>query len=175
MWLLLGFFFHFSWQQWIIILYSDKKSESSYLVRISSCRLVQWILPRGQTATFSGCQPSSPPPPPPSPIARLQLILCWNSQAPTLPELTDIFPPYLTTNAGLGGSVGMAVWLETKRSWVQPPLRSATFFRGDWSGNIFYGHSLPSSDSRRVVFSFWQKNVHNTGKLLRGLSKRVVR
>ena len=26
--------------------------------------------------------------------------------------------------------------------------------------NIFYGHSLPSADSRRAVFSFWQKNVH---------------
>ena len=27
----------------------------------------------------------------------------------------------------------------------------------------FYGHSLPSADSRRAVVSFWQKNVHNTG------------
>ena len=41
--------------------------------------------------------------------------------------------------------------------------RSATFFCGDWSGNIFYGHSLPSADSRRAVVSFWRKNVHNTG------------
>ena len=46
---------------------------------------------------------------------------------------------------------------------VQPPSRSATFFRGDWSWNIFYGHSLPSADSRRAVVSFWRKNVHNTG------------
>ena len=38
-----------------------------------------------------------------------------------------------------------------------------TFFRGDWSWNIFYGHSLPSADSRRAVVSFWRKNVHNTG------------
>ena len=29
----------------------------------------------------------------------------------------------------------------------------ATFFRGDWSWNIFYGHSLPSADSRRAVVS----------------------
>ena len=43
------------------------------------------------------------------------------------------------------------------------PPRSATFFRGDWSWNIFYGYSLPSADSRRAVVSFWQKNVHNTG------------
>ena len=34
-------------------------------------------------------------------------------------------------SAGLGGSVGCAVRLETKRSRVQPPPRSATFFRGD--------------------------------------------
>ena len=33
--------------------------------------------------------------------------------------------------AGLGGSVGCAVRLETRRSRVQPPPRSATFFRGD--------------------------------------------
>ena len=34
-------------------------------------------------------------------------------------------------HAGLGGSVGCAVRLETRRSRVQPPPRSATFFRGD--------------------------------------------
>ena len=33
--------------------------------------------------------------------------------------------------AGLGGSVGCAVRLETRRSRVQPPPRSATSFRGD--------------------------------------------
>ena len=50
------------------------------------------------------------------------------------------------------------------RSLLLPkPPRSATFFRGDWSWNIFYGHSLPSTDSRRAVVSFWRKNVHNTG------------
>ena len=65
--------------------------------------------------------------------------------------------------AGLGGSVGCAVRLETRRSRVQPPTRSATLFRGDWSWNIFYGHSLPSADSRMAVVSFWRKNVHNTG------------
>ena len=64
--------------------------------------------------------------------------------------------------AGLGGSVGCAVRLETRRSRVQPPPRSATFFCRDWSWNIFYGHFLPSADSRRVVVSFWRKNVLNT-------------
>ena len=37
------------------------------------------------------------------------------------------------------------------------PAGSATFFRGDLSWNIFYGHSLPSADTRRAVVSFWQK------------------
>ena len=64
--------------------------------------------------------------------------------------------------ASLGGSVGCAVRLETRRSRVQPLLRSATFFRGDWSWNIFYCHSLPFADSRRAVVSFWRKNMHNT-------------
>ena len=57
------------------------------------------------------------------------------------------------------------------------PAWSATFFSVGWSQNISYGHSLPSADSRRTVVSFWQKNVHNTGQLLRGLSlpsKNVV-
>ena len=44
--------------------------------------------------------------------------------------------------AGIGGSVGCAVQLETRMSRVQPPPRLATFFHGDWSWNIFYGHSL---------------------------------
>ena len=65
--------------------------------------------------------------------------------------------------AGLGGSVGCAIRLETRRSRVQPLPWSATFFRRDWSWNIFYGHSLPSADSRRAVVSFWWENVHNAG------------
>ena len=35
-------------------------------------------------------------------------------------------------------------------------------FNGDWSWNIFYTHSLPSTDSRTPVVSFWRKNVHTT-------------
>ena len=56
----------------------------------------------------------------------------------------------------------MRVRLETRRSRFRPQPRSATFFRGDWSWNIFYGHSLLSTDSRRAVVTFWRKNVHNT-------------
>ena len=55
----------------------------------------------------------------------------------------------INSRASLGGSVGSvrcAVRLETRRSRVRPPPRSATFFRGDWSWNIFYGHSLPSAE-----------------------------
>ena len=37
----------------------------------------------------------------------------------------------LDSAVGLGCSVGCAVRLETRRSRVQPPPRSATFFRGD--------------------------------------------
>ena len=43
------------------------------------------------------------------------------------PNFTDS----IRLSAGLGGSVGCAVRLETRRSRVQPPPRSATFFRGD--------------------------------------------
>ena len=69
----------------------------------------------------------------------------------------------LPLQTGLGGSVGCAVRLETRKLLVQPPLRSVTFFLGDWSWNIFYGHCLPSADSRRALVSFWRNNMHNTG------------
>ena len=53
-------------------------------------------------------------------------------------RLLKIVPRVLTVKlseyvAGLGGSVGCAVRLETRRSPVQLPLRSATFFHGDRS------------------------------------------
>ena len=64
---------------------------------------------------------------------------------------------------GLGGSVGCAVWLETRRSQVQPLLKLAAFFCGGWSWNNFYSLSLPSADPRRTVVIFWRKNLHNTG------------
>ena len=100
--------------------------------------------------------------------------VCWIKRCLSLCR----FRSANTFAAGLGGSVGCVVRLETRRSRVQPPPSSATFFRGDWSWNIFYGHSFPSTDSRRAIVSFWRKNVHSTGEPLRGLSlpsKRVVR
>ena len=36
----------------------------------------------------------------------------------------------------------------------------ATFFRGDWPENHFYGHSFPTADSGRAFTSYWRKNVH---------------
>ena len=90
---------------------------------------------------------------------RLTWVFVWR----TIPKVRRTIPKVRFGRAGLGGSAGCAVRLETKRLRVQPPPRSATFFRGDWSWNIFYGHSLPSADSRRAVVSFWRKNVHNTG------------
>ena len=94
-----------------------------------------------------------------------------------MPTIVGIFI-FISREIFMLSSFGCAVRLETRRSRVQPPPRSATFFRGDWSWNIFYGHSLPSADSRRAVVSFWRKNVHNTGLPLGGLSlpiKCVVR
>ena len=70
-------------------------------------------------------------------------------------------PTSSSSVVGLGGSVGcMSDWRSGGCYWT--PAGLATFFRGDWSWNTFYCHSLPSPDSRRAVVSFWRKNVHNT-------------
>ena len=48
---------------------------------------------------------------------------------------------------GLSGSVGCASdWWSG--GWRSIPTGSGSFFRRDWPWNIFYGHSLPSADSR---------------------------
>ena len=43
------------------------------------------------------------------------------------------------------------------------PAGSSTLFRRDLIMKYFYGHSLPSTDSKRTAVSVWRKNVHNTG------------
>ena len=93
-------------------------------------------------------------------LARILWVCeCCIWTLPMLPLWTlPVLPLY-----GLSGSVGCVVRLETRRLRVQPLLRLATFFRGDWSWNIYSGYSLPSADSRRAVVSFWRKNVHSTG------------
>ena len=64
--------------------------------------------------------------------------------------------------AGLGGSVGCASdWWSGVVGLT--PVGSAAFFCGDWLWNIFYSHSLPSTDSSRAIVSFWRKKVQNTG------------
>ena len=40
---------------------------------------------------------------------------------------------------------------------LDPQIHPATFVG---SLTNFYSHSLPSADSRRVVVSYWQKNMH---------------
>ena len=37
---------------------------------------------------------------------------------------------------------------------------SVILFRGDSVMKLFYGHSPFSADSRRVVITYWRKNVH---------------
>ena len=68
--------------------------------------------------------------------------------------------------------------LVIRRAWVHGS-GPATFFHWDWSWNLFYGHSLPSADSRREVVSYLRKKVHRVlvNRLI-GLSlprKSVVR
>ena len=54
----------------------------------------------------------------------------------------------------------MHVPLVIRMSQVRSPSGPATFSRGYWSWNIFFGQSLPVADTRWVVVSFWRKNVH---------------
>ena len=59
----------------------------------------------------------------------MYLVYQNQGQGPIIRRVTSLDRFY--NFVGLGGSVGCAVRLETRRSQVQPPLRSATFFRGD--------------------------------------------
>ena len=56
-------------------------------------------------------------------VVKVKLFLLASYNINTLEFSATIF--------GLGGSVGCPVRLETRRSRVHPPPRSATFFRGD--------------------------------------------
>ena len=73
-------------------------------------------------------------------ISEIFTILLWNNNnLKSKRKIKKIFfnkkfpksPVYYKIAAGLGGSVGCAVRLVTRRSRVQPPPGSATFFRGD--------------------------------------------
>ena len=65
----------------------------------------------------------------------------------------------LSLLASLCRSVGCASRLWSGRPRFEP-CWVWQHFRRDGSWIIFYGHSLPSADSRRAVVSFWGKNVH---------------
>ena len=54
----------------------------------------------------------------------------------------------LQTYSGRGS--GPVAQLVIRRLRVWSPLCPATFFRGDWSWHIFYGHSLPSTERMNV-------------------------
>ena len=68
------------------------------------------------------------------------------------PSHLDI-PVFTAIFFGLPDSVAqsMRVRLMIRRSRARFPSGPGTFFPGDWSWNIFYGHSFPSADSRRAV------------------------
>ena len=58
------------------------------------------------------------------------------------------------------------------------PAGPAAFLGGDLIMKYFLRSFSPFHWFKKAVVSFWQKNVHNTGKPLRGqslLSKSVVR
>ena len=51
----------------------------------------------------------------------------------------------------------------------------ATFFRGDWSWNNFYGHSLPTADWSRTVVRYWGLVlVNRLGRLPRNSVVRLI-
>ena len=68
----------------------------------------------------------------------------------------SVTPPFMSRARQLNRMHGRLV---IRRVWVRGS-GPATFFRWDWSWNLFYGHSLPSADSRREVVSYLRKNVH---------------
>ena len=70
--------------------------------------------------------------------------------------LYNIVLPALVAELDAGPTGDQRVTSESRRG------RQHSFVEIDHK-NIFYSHSLPSTDSRRAVVSFWRKNVPNTG------------
>ena len=81
-------------------------------------------------------------------------------------RLSDIFQPVVAPslagrNIWVHSSLQTINFFQTSWTWslVFRWLCSiTTSFDGDWSGNHFYGHSLPTFDSRRA--SYWWKDIH---------------
>ena len=92
-------------------------------------------------------------------------IQCLITTASVSPHLTCIvFIPielcyeYLHRNVRLLRKLQVQAYEPLYRCSL-PLIPFSTFFRWDWSWNLFYGHSLPSADSRREVVSYLRKNV----------------
>ena len=71
--------------------------------------------------------------------------------------------------AGLGGSVGCAVRLETRRSRVQAPPRSATFFRGEAGIAILIKvnrhkmeHIYAKATNVSIFLKSWNNDIHQS-------------
>ena len=58
--------------------------------------------------------------------------------------------------------IRMHVWLVIRRLGIDPRWGLTTFFHGDLSWNIFYCHSVPSIDSRRVFVSFSGERMYTS-------------
>ena len=87
------------------------------------------------------------------------VILCINSkgygQCPVcLPQYTICRPRWLSWMRRPTGDQEVA---------GSTPAKVGNILSWRLIMKYFYGHSLPSADSRRAVVSFWRKNVHNTG------------
>ena len=65
-------------------------------------------------------------------VAMLKFLYLYSSQVASCSNSNPPLPlSKPRTTAGLGGSTGCPIRLETRRSRVQPPPRSATFCHGD--------------------------------------------
>ena len=86
----------------------------------------------------------------------------WNTQCLTSPSsmLAILFPVCARpcSQPECLGRISVRLVIGGSRSQTLPGR--ATFLLEDWIWNIFYGHFLPSADSRKAVVSFWRKTVH---------------
>ena len=93
------------------------------------------------------------------------LFLCNNSDQTWLSNAL--------TFIGRGSSIGSEFAWHASGPEFDPHVRHILSWRL-WSWKHFYGHSPSSADSRRVVVSYWRKNVHQVlVNFLGGLPRKV--
>ena len=92
-------------------------------------------------------------------MRRLNVVWPWWGKMPGILTRTLVVLRYERAS----GPSRMRIGLVIRKSWVRSLPGPETFFRRNWLWNVFYCHSVPSTDSRRAVVSFRPKNVHNTG------------